>query len=170
MLYLLDANVLIDADRDYYAIERVPEFWDWLLEMATSGRVKIPEENFEEIVRPQPENPDPLIDWALANRDNIVLNETVIESSVGWITAQGYAEDLSDIEIEKLGRDPFLMAYAHVDPDNRVVVTTEVSASSKTRANRKIPDVCQDLGIRSIDTFELIRELDFRTDWKARTT
>ncbi len=32
MLYLLDANVLIDADRDYYPIDRVPEFWDWILE------------------------------------------------------------------------------------------------------------------------------------------
>ena len=167
MLYLLDANVLIDADRDYYAIDRVPEFWDWILEMAVSGRVKIPEENFEEIVRPQPENPDALIDWALANRDDIVLNEVVDEGNVSFITAQGYAEDLSDIEIEKIGRDPFLMAYAHVDPGNRVVVTTEVSASSKIRANRKIPDVCQDLGIRSINTFGLIRELDFRTDWRS---
>ena len=31
MLYLLDANVLIDANRDYYQIERVPEFWEWLI-------------------------------------------------------------------------------------------------------------------------------------------
>ena len=30
VLYLLDANVLIDANRDYYPIHRVPEFWDWL--------------------------------------------------------------------------------------------------------------------------------------------
>ena len=33
VLYLLDANVLIDANRDYYPVARVPEFWDWLLEM-----------------------------------------------------------------------------------------------------------------------------------------
>ena len=131
------------------------------------GRVKIPEENFEEIVRPQPENPDSLIDWALTNRDDIVLNEAVNEGNVSLITAQGYAEELSDIEIEKIGRDPFLMAYAYVDPNNRTVVTTEVSAPSKVRANRKIPDVCRDFGIRPIDTFALIRELDFRTDWRS---
>ena len=50
VLYLLDANVLIDANRDYYPIERVPEFWDWLVEMGELGRVKIPLEIYEEIV------------------------------------------------------------------------------------------------------------------------
>ena len=28
MLYLLDANVLISAHRDYYPVKRVPEYWD----------------------------------------------------------------------------------------------------------------------------------------------
>ena len=31
MLYLLDANVFIDANRDYYPLDRFPEFWDWLV-------------------------------------------------------------------------------------------------------------------------------------------
>ncbi|MCY4508918.1 MAG: DUF4411 family protein [Acidobacteria bacterium] len=35
MLYLLDANVLIDAHRDYYPLGRVPEFWDWLIDAPT---------------------------------------------------------------------------------------------------------------------------------------
>ena len=30
LLYLLDANVLITANRDYYSVKRVPEFWAWL--------------------------------------------------------------------------------------------------------------------------------------------
>ncbi|MDE0019943.1 MAG: DUF4411 family protein [Candidatus Poribacteria bacterium] len=33
MQYLLDANVLIDAKRDYYPMTRVPDFWEWLLEL-----------------------------------------------------------------------------------------------------------------------------------------
>ena len=52
MLYLLDANVLIDANRDYYPIARVPEFWDWLLEMGRLGRIKIPLEIYEEVITP----------------------------------------------------------------------------------------------------------------------
>ena len=42
MLFLLDANVLIDANRDYYPIARVPEFWDWLVHNGSAGFVKIP--------------------------------------------------------------------------------------------------------------------------------
>lgn len=50
MLYLLDANVLIDANRDYYPLGRVPEFWDWLLDCANLHQVKIPMEMYEEIL------------------------------------------------------------------------------------------------------------------------
>jgi len=51
LIYLLDANVLIDAERDYYTMERVPEFWDWLLHLADSGQAKLPIEVFEELSR-----------------------------------------------------------------------------------------------------------------------
>ena len=63
MLYLLDANVLMDANRDYYPIQRVPEFWDWLLEMGRLGLTKVPEENYEEIVTPSLRRPDQLAEW-----------------------------------------------------------------------------------------------------------
>ena len=49
MLHLLDANVLITANRDYYPLERVPEFWEWLLHHGTNGQVKMPIEMVEEI-------------------------------------------------------------------------------------------------------------------------
>lgn len=52
MLYLLDANVLIDANRDYYPIERVPEFWDWLAAIGEQGQAKIPLEIYAEVVNP----------------------------------------------------------------------------------------------------------------------
>jgi len=47
VVYLLDANVLIDANRDYYPLERVPEFWDWLEFQGGLGRVKLPLEVYE---------------------------------------------------------------------------------------------------------------------------
>ena len=33
MLYLLDASVLITAYNSYYPIDRVPEYWEWLVHM-----------------------------------------------------------------------------------------------------------------------------------------
>ena len=169
MLYLLDANVLIDANRNYYPIERVPEFWDWLVEMGNLGFVKVPEEIYEEIVLPPPSRPDALINWLQSNRDVMVLNEPVSERLVFSVVEDGYAHDLTDEEVEKVGRDPFLIAYALANVSERWIVTNESSKPSRTRANRHIPDVSHALGVeRCIDTFELIRELDFHTGWRAR--
>ena len=74
MLYLLDANVLIDANRDYYPLRRVPEFWDWLLDHATEQRVKVPLEMYEEILAGIN---DDLTRWLNDNRDAILLDESV---------------------------------------------------------------------------------------------
>ena len=167
MLYLLDANVLIDADRDYYPIDRVPEFWDWLLTQATQGKALMPVETYEEVVLPRSSNPGLLENWLTGNRNQMVFDETVAPALVAKVTEVGYANDLTDEEVEKIGRDPFLIAYALEDPSNRVVVTTEHSRPSRRRANRHVPDVCRDFGIRPINTFDFIRELNFRTDWRS---
>ena len=167
MLYLLDANVLIDANRDYYPIQRIPEFWDWLKEMGELGQVKVPEEIFEEIVLPLPNVPDALVNWLQANSEAMVLDEYVNEDLLGRVIDEGYANDLDDVEIEKLGMDPFLVAYALVNPSDRFVITTEHSRPARTRANRHVPDVCGGLGVSWDNTFYLIRILNFRTDWNA---
>ena len=91
-----------------------------------------------------------------------MLDELVDVELVGRVTCEGYADELTDDEIEKIGRDPFLIAYALAAPQRRCVVTTEHSRPSRRRANRHVPDVCRDLGVLYRDTFQLIRDLDFR--------
>lgn len=65
-LYLLDANTLIDAKRDYYPISRVPEFWEWLIYQGQQGKIKIPIEVYEEFsdTRDKDGEMDELADWA----------------------------------------------------------------------------------------------------------
>ena len=41
MVYLLDANVLITANNLYYAIDQVPEYWEWLTYMGGQGHVTV---------------------------------------------------------------------------------------------------------------------------------
>ena len=164
MLYLLDANVLIDANRDYYPLGRVPEFWEWLADRASRHQVKIPLEMYEEILAGRE---DDLTRWLKDNRDLLLLDEQVNEPLVARVTGQGYAPDLSDEEVERVGRDPFLIAYALRDPARRTVVTTEVSKPKKKRANRHIPDVCVDLHVLHCNTYEFIEALDFTTGRRA---
>lgn len=158
-LYLMDANVLIRAHGDYYPIDRIGPFWQWLLAMAETNRVKTPQEIYDEVAK----SPDLLGQW-LRRPDvkrAIILDEPTDGARVAMVIAKGYAPDLNDIEIESLGRDPFLIAAALGAPE-RIVVTREVSAPKKQRANRKVPDVCMTLGIQWVNDFELWRRLDFR--------
>ncbi len=77
------------------------------------------------------------------------------------VIAKGYAPDLDDVEIEFLGRDPFLVAAA----------LGLALAGSWQRgkcqslgrgAKRKVPKCMRDLGIKWINDYDLWRVLDFR--------
>ncbi len=162
MLYLLDTNVLIDANRDYYPIGRVPEFWSWLVDCAAKQKAKVPLEIYGEVCSGKE---DRLVRWLKDRKDTMVLDENVDIGLIDQVMAR-YAPDLNDEDIRKLGRDPFLIAYALCNPTQRFVVTTEVSKPRKKRANRHIPDVCEDLHLRCYNTFDLIKQLNFRTNWQ----
>lgn len=166
MLYLLDANVLITASNTYYPIDQIPEFWAWLQHQGGLGNVKLPVEMLEEILAGR-KNDDPLLDWMKDkdNQDALKLNESVDASLVQVVVSKGYAPDLTDDEIEEIGRDPFLIAYGMADSD-RCVVTTEVSRPSKKRQNRKIPDVCNGFSVACCNPFQVNRALGFHTAWR----
>lgn len=173
VVYLLDANVMITADRTYYPMTRVPEFWRWLLYQAESGRAKIPREMLEEVLRGRQQGrSDPLLDWIHSGnvKGSLLLPGEPMPSLVRRVVDEGYGRDLTEDEVEIIGRDPFLIAYALEDPSRRRIVTNEVSRPSRVRANRKIPDVADDLGILTHDPFEFAQELDFRTSWRPPVT
>jgi hypothetical protein len=169
VIYLLDANTLIDAKRDYFEFERVPEFWEWLQHHGAKGNIKIPLEIYEEFEEARKANGerDKLAEWAADPKvkDALLFSEEVDPALVSSVIIEGYCSDPSDQEVETMGRDPFLLAYALAATSSRTIVTTEVSKPSKRRANRKVPDVGHDLGIRCINNFQLLRELDFNTGW-----
>lgn len=168
MLYLPDANVLITANNLYYPIDRVPEYWEWLAYMGALGRVKMPFEIFEEVKEgPDDAEKDLLFAWLRedANRKALLLDEQVKPALVQKVIVEGYAADLTDDEIEQIGRDPFLIAYGLADKD-RCVVTVETSAPKKERQNRKVPDVCRSMMVDCCNPFEFNRALGFRTQWK----
>ncbi|HZR89969.1 MAG TPA: DUF4411 family protein [Bradyrhizobium sp.] len=165
-LHLVDANVLITAHNQYYPIDGVPQFWEWLLHQAENGIIKVPFEIYEEITQGGKE--DLLYKWA-ADADvkkKLMLDEQVNPAHVASCTKAGYAPDLTDDELLVIGRDPFLIAYAMAAPGERCVISNEVSAPSKKRQNRKIPDVCLTMGVQCFNVFTMTRALGFKTDWK----
>ena len=171
LLHLLDANTLITANRDYYPFDQVPEFWTWLKYQGESGRVKIPQEIMDEIKAGRKEN-DPLLDW-ISQEDveaALLLVEAVDVQMVRYVMDCGYGSNLTDVEVEAIGKDPFLIAYALANSAERYVVTAETSRPSARRQNRRIPDVCTSVGVQSCGPFAMNKTLGFRTGWKSAGT
>ena len=181
MLYILDEDVLITAMR-YYRVERVPEFWEWILETNRVGSVQIktPHEAYEKMLHFVPNDPniqeDDLSVWLKEHKDAILLDEAVNPTLVESVLTDGYdlpPHKRTDKELEKLNQDPYLIAYALNQTSlisslvERCVVTNEQPSKNpqqpRQRANKKIPDVCKIMGVRCIDLFGLIEEQDFKT-------
>lgn len=168
MIYLLDANVLITAHHLYYPVDAVPEFWAWLAYQGETGNVKMPIETFEELKDGSNDaDRDLLYAWIQedAHKAAILFEGNVEPRFVQQVTDQ-YAPDLTDAELETIGRDPFLIAHALAEPGNRCVVTTEVW-KQRQRQNRHIPNVCEDVGVQWCDTFAMLRALQFSTRWRG---
>lgn len=166
MLYLLDANTLIDANRDYYGLDSVPQFWDWLIYLGNQGEVKIPLEIYEELKAGN----DALTEWVKRKdvEEALLYNQEADPALVSQVLDNGYGVNLSDIQIERIGRDPFLISYALVDTNNITIVTTEVSKPNITGpANKRVPDVCNTLGVSHFHTFRFTKALGFSTNWNA---
>ena len=145
MLYLLDANTLIEAEASYYGFEQVPQFWDWLLIECAAGRIKMPSEIWNEVKG----STSALGDWIndSATKDVLILDEYPNRQLLNKVINQAYAPDLNDTELEQMGKDPFLVAYA-LSKSGRIVVTKEVSRITQKRGKRKLPDACN---IMSVD-------------------
>jgi Domain of unknown function (DUF4411) len=165
VLHLFDASVLITASNTYYPIDQIPEFWDWIDHQATNGRIKLPVEILDEVLAGSKKE-DPLLAWMTDHKDVLRLKETADPAIVNKVVTEGYAPDLTDDELEEIGRDPFLIAYALTRPNDRCVVTVEVSAPGKQRQNRRVPDVCSTFRVPCQNPFQVYRSLGFNTAWK----
>lgn len=173
MLYLLDANVLITAHDDYYPIDRIPPFWEWIIANAKQGRIKMPFEMIAEIKAGQPKREsanldDELLRWLRKNKHekDLLLDASADQVAVTRVFKEGYELPTPSLdELNKIRKDPLLISYA-LAGQGTTIVTLEAKQENATdemkKHKRKIPFVCRKLGLRCIDTFDLIRELDFR--------
>ena len=169
MLYLLDANTLINAKRDFYQFKRVPPFWNWLVYQGNLGNIKIPQEIYEEFkdTKDSTGKKDELAVWSDKTevKDALLFTEEFNQDYLNQVIYEGYLENPTEDDIIKMGKDPFLISYGLEDRGNRCIVSAEVSKPKKKGANRKVPDVCKLLGVPCCNVVQMINTLDFRIDW-----
>lgn len=159
-VFVLDANVFIEAAKRYYAFDLAPPFWENLIRYSENGRIKSIDRVKHELERQK----DDLAKWVKEKfSDGFCSTDTeeIIESYsqvIAWVEAQQQflAAAKADFAI---GADGWLVAYAMVN--NCIVVTHEVLAPG-ARRKVPIPNVCQTFNVQSVDTFKMLRNLGVR--------
>jgi len=159
-VYVLDANVFIEAARRYYAFDLAPRFWDSLVQHAANERIRSIDRVKQELERGN----DELAEWAEAHFGDafVSTNEANIIQAFGgimaWVQAQSQFTDAAKADFAG-GADGWLVAYGKAK--GYVVVTHEV-LNPVVRRKVPIPNVCQAFGVQFIDTFEMLRVLGIR--------
>lgn len=161
MLYLLDANVFIEAKNRYYAFDIVPAFWTWMDYVVVKNVRTITMVRDELLIKD-----DPLGDWMRARKDADWI--LPVDDEATQIAFADIANELDGSQyhrpgVEKFlsGADPWLIAKAMTL--GATIVTHEV-ANEMVLRRVPIPNLCRARSVTCMDTFDAMRELQVKFD------
>lgn len=151
-MYLLDANVFMQAKNLHYGFDFCPAFWDWLITQNATGRVFSIEKVGDEILA----GDDDLSLWAkergagffLPPDDKAVACFPVVSE---WTSSQNYQPAAVNTFLQVA--DYYLVSQAKAL--GAVVVTHETPSDSIKRV--KIPNACIGLNIKCLTPYEMLR-------------
>ena len=152
-MYLLDANVFIQAKNLHYGFDFCPAFWDWLDRENRQGKVLSIEKVKDEIEA----GADELSDWVRSRSQSFFLRDDQhvlksLASVARWVNQQSY-EPAAISTFFQVADYYYLVAHALTK--SFVVVTHEVAANSTKRI--KIPNVCMGLNLKFMTPYTMLR-------------
>jgi len=162
-IYCFDANVLIQAWQKYYSPKFCPDYWEILNELGHKGKIFIPEMVRTEITRTE----DDLANWLKKCKIPIQkIDESVIECLQAIYSSNPLHKNLIDNTKARSLADPWVIA--HAIREQATVVTKEEKVTALNSTKIKIPNVCENMGVRWINDFQLIEELDMHFTCKLK--
>lgn len=159
-MFLLDANVFMQAARDYYAFDIAPGFWQALVDHANNGQIR----SIDRVKAEIDLGNDPLKDWAnhsfqqwfeSTNADDVVRE---YQRVMDWVDAQGQWTNAAKAQFAS-GADGWVVAYGVA---RGCVVVTNEKFNADVKRKVPIPNVCRVFDVDCLDTFELLRKLAVR--------
>ncbi len=153
MIYLLDANVYIEAKNRYYRMTVCPGFWDWMDLQFASGQVSSIRMVYDELSK----NDDALSEWVknrqhyFAEADDEKTQEVFTEIVQFVMEHSEYSESYRSNFLAVA--DPWLITKATIM--GATVVTHEVLVPSGSK-KVKIPNICREFGVDFCNTFDLL--------------
>lgn len=159
-IYILDANVFIEAYQRYYAFDLVPSFWDALIKLAKADRIRSIDRVKQEINKGDDQLKrwvnNHFSEWFMSTDDSEVFNS--YQQIINWAFNHNQFKDYAKKEFASIA-DSWLVAYAKTY--NCVVVTHE-QFNGDIKKKIPIPNVCEEFDIPYIDTFGMLRRLNVK--------
>lgn len=154
MIYLLDANVLINASRDHYRFHVCPGFWDWVFRSHRASEVYSVSQVQAELLSP-PE----LVTWAASLPATFFLphDQSVLDAA-GRLSVWATAQSFMAAAISEFLKSTDYWLIAHASAKGGTVVTHEISEPN--RINKvKIPDACMGVGAACTNPYDMLQTL-----------
>lgn len=152
-MYLVDANVLIDAKNRYYAFDIAPGFWKWLEGAHAAGEVGSIEAVRKELV----DGNDELAEWAKSNGSFFQPIDQDTTAHFPALTAWAVSRPFTPAALAAFtGNQADYQLVAHARGHNHVLVTHELPEPN-SRKRVKIPDACAAIGATYMNPFEMMR-------------
>ena len=152
-MFLLDANVLIEAKNRYYAFDIAPGFWQWLDRAHSAGLAC----SIEPVGAELRAGNDQLATWAAGNpaffRPIDQPTTTHFAALTTWAASRQYTPGAL-AGFTGNSADYLLVAYARA---HQLTVVTHERPSPQARARILIPDACVAMGVSYADTFAMLR-------------
>jgi PIN domain nuclease of toxin-antitoxin system len=150
--FCLDTSIFINGWWKHYPIDVFPSYWQALDKLMEEGIVFSCFEVYEELKRQD----DALLKWAKKHRkffedpteDTFLQLQELMKEYPNFAAASGTLN----------AADPWVISHAM--PTRAIVVTYEDRATKRKETKPpKIPDVCDDLGMRSMKVPEFLKEM-----------
>lgn len=146
--YIFDTNVFINMQRHHPA-DIFGSLWNQIATYIDSGVVLSSEEVFDELKICN----DSLLEWAKSRKEAFVKSDEQIQLLVRDILKK--QPSLITGSRKANGADPFVVALAKISSCTLVTDETKSGAGQPV----KIPNVCEEFGVRQIKFVEFLREM-----------
>jgi hypothetical protein len=167
-LYIVDSDVFITAKNRYYAFDICPGFWDSVIHEHESSRLRSIDKVRQELLIGRPT--EDLVQWVKNDLPADFFLDTAEPDVVNafgevmlWVQRNPQYFDNAKASFATKA-DGWLVAYAAV---HGVTVATNEQPAPASRKEVKLPDACDQFGVKYADTFAMLEALKVRYEFRG---
>lgn len=159
-MFLIDANVFIEAKNKYYNMSFCPAFWDWLLRGCAGQQIFSIQGIYDELTNGN----DELKTWSMSNRHFFLPvsdehTQNNLSAVVSYVASQQVSVPMASGAMEEFlrGADTWLIAKAM---STGATIVTHERLDIQCKRKFLIPNICRHFGVNYLDTFALLQQLN----------